>query len=106
MPRWRTTQPRLEPLITGRNVAKLEAAKESLEAVYGLRGLSRVAANEWGKDGVNVNIVCPLAWTAQLENFEAAYPEAFEVNAHMPLAASMAGALHCQARKTRAPAAP
>ena len=44
------------------------AAKE------GIRGLMRVAANEWGKDGVNVNIVCPLAWTAQLENFEAAYP--------------------------------
>ena len=44
------------------------AAKE------GIRGLTRVAANEWGKDGVNVNIVCPLAWTAQLENFEAAYP--------------------------------
>ena len=54
------------------------AAKE------GIRGLTRVAANEWGKDGVNVNIVCPLAWTAQLENFEAAYPEAFKANVHMP----------------------
>ena len=37
------------------------AAKE------GIRGLTRVAANEWGKDGINVNIVCPLAWTAALE---------------------------------------
>ena len=54
------------------------AAKE------GIRGLTRVAANEWGKDGVNVNIVCPLAWTAQLENFQNAYPEAFEANVHMP----------------------
>lgn len=50
----------------------------------GIRGLSRVAANEWGKDGINVNIVCPLAWTAQLENFKKAYPEAFEANVHMP----------------------
>lgn len=99
MPCWRTTQPRLEPLVTGRNVAKLEAD-------CGIRGLSRVAANEWGKDGVNVNIVCPLAWTAQLENFEAAYPESLEANVRVPLAASMAAALHCQARKTRAPAAP
>lgn len=24
------------------------------------------------------------AWTAQLENFEAAYPEAFKANVHMP----------------------
>ena len=52
---------------------------------------------------MNVNIVCPLAWTAQLENFEAAYPEAFEANVRMPPVASMAAALHCQARKTRAP---
>lgn len=54
------------------------AAKE------GIRGLSRVAATEWGKDGINVNVVCPLAWTAQLENFEEAYPEAFKANVHMP----------------------
>ena len=34
--------------------------------------------------GINVNIVCPLAWTAQLENFEKAYPEAFKANVKMP----------------------
>ncbi len=54
------------------------AAKE------GIRGLSRVAATEWGKDGINVNIVCPLAWTVQLENFQKAYPEAFKANVKMP----------------------
>lgn len=53
------------------------AAKE------GIRGLTRVAANEWGKDGINVNIVCPLAWTAALENFQDTYPEAFKANVHM-----------------------
>ncbi len=54
------------------------AAKE------GIRGLTRVAATEWGKDGINVNIVCPLAWTAQLEQFQDAYPDAFKANVHMP----------------------
>ena len=54
------------------------AAKE------GIRGLSRVAATEWSRDGINVNVVCPLAWTAQLENFQKAYPEAFEKNVHTP----------------------
>jgi len=49
-----------------------------------LRGLTRVAANEWGKDGINVNIVCPLAWTAQLEKFEQAYPDAFKANVKVP----------------------
>lgn len=54
------------------------AAKE------GIRGLTRVAATEWGKDNINVNIVCPLAWTAQLENWANAYPEAFKANVEMP----------------------
>lgn len=53
-------------------------------AKEGIRGLSRVAATEWGPDGINVNIVCPLAWTAQLENFKKAYPEAFKANVKMP----------------------
>ena len=54
------------------------AAKE------GVRGLSRVAATEWAKDDINVNVICPLAWTAQLENFEKAYPDAFKANVKMP----------------------
>ena len=54
------------------------AAKE------GIRGLTRVAATEWAKDGINVNIICPLAWTAQLEQFQKAYPDAFKANVKMP----------------------
>lgn len=54
------------------------AAKE------GIRGLSRAAATEWGPDGINVNIVCPLAWTAALEGFQDSYPDAFKANVRMP----------------------
>ena len=54
------------------------AAKE------GIRGMSRVAATEWGKDGINVNVVCPLAWTAKLEQFRDAYLDAFKANVKMP----------------------
>ena len=54
------------------------AAKE------GIRGMSRVAATEWGPDGINVNVVCPLAWTAKLEQFQQNYPEAFKANVKMP----------------------
>lgn len=54
------------------------AAKE------GIRGLTRVAATEWAKDDINVNIICPLAWTAQLEQFEKTYPDAFKANVKMP----------------------
>jgi len=65
-------------LFGNKGQASYAAAKE------GIRGMSRVAAAEWGKDNINVNIVCPLAWTAKLEQFQNAYPEAFAANVHMP----------------------
>ncbi|MCB9018228.1 MAG: SDR family oxidoreductase [Paludibacteraceae bacterium] len=48
------------------------AAKE------GIRGLSRVAANEWGQYGVRVNVVCPLAMTEQLQAWRKEYPDLYE----------------------------
>lgn len=54
------------------------AAKE------GIRGLTRVAATEWSKDQITVNCICPLAWTAKLEQFEQQFPDAFKANVHVP----------------------
>ncbi len=48
------------------------AAKE------GIRGLSRVAAAEWGPSGVRVNVVCPLAMTESLKEWKENYPDLFE----------------------------
>ena len=48
------------------------AAKE------GIRGMSRVAAAEWGPDGIRVNVVCPLAMTESLQEWKENYPELFE----------------------------
>ncbi len=48
------------------------AAKE------GIRGMSRVAATEWGPDGINVNIICPLVMSQALMNWKAQYPEIYE----------------------------
>lgn len=50
------------------------AAKE------GIRGLSRVAASEWGPDDINVNIVCPLVMTKALEDWREREPEMYEKN--------------------------
>lgn len=52
------------------------AAKE------GIRGLSRVAATEWGPDGVRVNIIAPLAMTESLSEWKEAYPELFQKTIH------------------------
>ena len=65
-------------LFGNKGQASYAAAKE------GIRGLTRVAAAEWAPDGIHVNVICPLAWTTQLENFQTAYPEAFAANVHMP----------------------
>lgn len=48
------------------------AAKE------GIRGMSRVAAAEWGPDGIRVNVVCPLAMTESLKEWKEAYPDLYE----------------------------
>ena len=48
------------------------AAKE------GIRGMSRVAAAEWGEFGINVNVVCPLAMTPGLEKWKEEYPDLYE----------------------------
>lgn len=56
------------------------AAKEAI------RGLSRVAANEWGEFGVNVNIISPLAYTPGVEAWSKAQPEYYEeVRAKIPV---------------------
>lgn len=47
------------------------AAKE------GIRGLSRVAATEWGPDNINVNCICPLVMTEKLSQWKEEYPEAY-----------------------------
>lgn len=48
------------------------AAKE------GIRGMSRVAAAEWGPDGIRVNVICPLAMTESLRQWKEMYPDLYE----------------------------
>ena len=52
--------------------ASYAAAKEAI------RGLSRVAANEWAEDGIRVNVVCPLALTEGVANWKKEQPEQYE----------------------------
>lgn len=52
--------------------ASYAAAKE------GIRGMSRVAAAEWGPDGVRVNVICPLAMTESLRQWKEHFPELYE----------------------------
>ncbi len=44
----------------------------------GIRGLSRVAATEWGPDGIRVNMIAPLAMTESLKEWKENYPDLFQ----------------------------
>jgi NAD(P)-dependent dehydrogenase (short-subunit alcohol dehydrogenase family) len=60
--------------------ASYAAAKEAI------RGLSRVAANEWAKDKIRVNVVCPKALTEGVAHWKENHPEAYqEAVARVPL---------------------
>lgn len=48
------------------------AAKEAI------RGISRVAATEWGKYKINVNVICPVAESPGVKQWKAALPDQYE----------------------------
>lgn len=48
------------------------AAKEAI------RGISRVAATEWGPDNINVNIVCPIANSEGVQTWKTHFPDQYD----------------------------
>ncbi|MCP4595995.1 SDR family NAD(P)-dependent oxidoreductase [Neptuniibacter sp.] len=52
--------------------ASYAAAKE------GIRALTRVAAHEWGKYHINVNVICPLANSPSFQQWATAFPDEFQ----------------------------
>lgn len=54
------------------NQASYAAAKEAIRAV------SRVAANEWGQFGINVNLIAPIAKSQGMEDWAAEHPDYYQ----------------------------
>lgn len=52
--------------------ASYAAAKEAIRAI------TRVAANEWGPDNINVNLISPIALTEGVEQWSKSAPELYE----------------------------
>ena len=48
------------------------AAKEAI------RGITRVAANEWGKYGININLISPIAKTPGVEQWASDHPDYYK----------------------------
>lgn len=58
-----------------KNQASYAAAKEAI------RGLSRVAANEWADDNIRVNVICPMALTDGVKQWKTKFPEQYKESA-------------------------
>lgn len=59
--------------LTGmRNQTSYAAAKEAIRAI------TRVAANEWGVDGINVNLISPIAMTEGIVAWSEAHPDQYQ----------------------------
>lgn len=43
-----------------------------------IRCLTRVADNEWGEYGINVNNICPLVYTARLDQWKNEHPDLYK----------------------------
>ena len=63
---------------SGAGLAGRDGQSSYAAAKEGIRGLSRVAATEWGPYGVRVNVICPLAMTEGLQKFKEEYPDRYE----------------------------
>ena len=65
-------------------LAKSKGSVINFASGAGLFGNFGQCAYAAAKEGINVNVICPLAWTAKLEQFQQAYPDAFKANVKMP----------------------
>lgn len=65
-------------LASGAGIAGQATQTSYAAAKEAIRGISRVAAGEWGQYGINVNIISPIAHTPGFDLWKAHAPEQYE----------------------------
>lgn len=65
-------------IITGTGISGKIGKSSYTAAKEGIRGMSRVVANEWGPLGIRVNVICPLAMTPHLQQWKYEYPDLYK----------------------------
>lgn len=79
-PHLRQTQGSVINFASGAGISGKPGQSSYAAAKEGIRGLSRVAANEWASYDINVNVVCPLVMTDKLAQWGKENPEMFQKN--------------------------
>ncbi|MFA7523301.1 MAG: SDR family oxidoreductase [Halothiobacillaceae bacterium] len=67
---------------SGAGLLGLETQASYAAAKEAIRGLSRVAANEWAPDNIRVNVICPKALTEGVAQWKKDHPEQYEASAN------------------------
>lgn len=85
-PYLKETQGSVINFASGAGISGNQGQSSYAAAKEGIRGMSRVAANEWGSYDINVNVVLPLVMTDKLAQWGQENPEMFRKNmASIPL---------------------
>lgn len=63
---------------SGAGISGQQTQAAYASAKEAIRGLTRVTANEWAKDGIRVNVVSPLALTEGVKAWSEAFPDMYQ----------------------------
>lgn len=78
LPYLKETKGNIINFASGAGLAGHETQAAYAAAKEAIRGISRVAANEWGRFGINVNIISPLANSEGVKAWAQAQPEYYQ----------------------------
>ncbi len=87
LPHLKETKGNIINFASGAGIAGHETQGAYAAAKEAIRGISRVAANEWGRFGINVNLISPIANSPGVQAWAKAQPEYYEaVKNKIPMA--------------------
>lgn len=78
LPYLKETKGKVINFVSGAGMIGLSRQASYAAAKEAIRGVSRVAANEWGRYGINVNTISPIANSPGVERLEEEHPNAYK----------------------------
>ncbi|MFS0574288.1 SDR family oxidoreductase [Sporosarcina sp. 179-K 3D1 HS] len=77
LPHMKETRGKIINFVSGAGMIGLSKQSSYAAAKEAIRGISRVAANEWGRYGITVNLISPIAKSPGVERMEEHQPNAY-----------------------------
>ncbi|MCH6267268.1 SDR family NAD(P)-dependent oxidoreductase [Neobacillus citreus] len=77
LPYLKLTKGKVINFVSGAGMIGLSKQASYAAAKEAIRGISRVAATEWGRYGINVNLISPIANSPGVERLQVEHPNAY-----------------------------